>query len=84
MESRRVNLVRGFFPVNLRQKLDARLDELQEIMENDLHLMYPDKAMDLTYRISPFWTVLSEEDREYVQCAQDAIEEGWKWGDPNK
>ena len=69
--------------MNLRQKLDARLDEVQEMLENDLHLMYPDKAMDLTYRISPFWTILTEEDREYVQCAQDAIEEQWKWGDPN-
>ena len=70
--------------MNLNAKLDARLDELQEMLENDLHLMYPDKAMDLTYRISPFWPILTEEDREYVQCAQDAIEEGTKWGDPNK
>ena len=69
--------------MNLRSKLDARLDELQEMMESNMHLEYPDKAMDLTYRISPFWTILTEEDREYVQCAQDAIDEGWKWGDPN-
>ena len=69
--------------MNLRQKLDARLDELQEMLENDLHLMYPDKAMDLTYRISPFWSILTEEDREYTQCAQDAIENNTPWGDPN-
>ena len=68
--------------MNLRQKLDARLDELQEMMESNMHLEYPDKAMDLTYRISPFWSILTEEDREYTQCAQDAIEEGIKWGDP--
>lgn len=69
--------------MNLRQKIDARLDELQEMMENDLHLIYPDKVMDLTQRISPFWSVLSEEDREYVQCAQYAIEEQREWGSPN-
>jgi len=68
--------------MNLRQKLDARLDELQEMMESNMHLEYPDKAMALTYRISPFWSILSEEDREYVQCAQDAIDEQWKWGKP--
>ena len=69
--------------MNLRKKLDARLDELQEILESNMHLEYPDKAMDLTYRISPFWSILTEEDREYTQCAQDAIENSTPWGDPN-
>ena len=69
--------------MNLRQKLDSRLDELQEMMESNKHLTSPDKALDLTYRISPFWSVLSEEDREYTQCARDAIKERTPWGHPN-
>lgn len=68
--------------MDLRQKINHRLDMLQEMMENNEHLDNPTKAYDLTLRISPFWSILSEEDREYVQCAQDAIEEGWEWGKP--
>lgn len=67
--------------MDIRQKVTARIDELQRIMEANDHLTEPQKAADLTQRISPFWSILSEEDREYVQCAQDAISEGWEWGE---
>ena len=67
--------------MDIRQKVTARIDELQRVMESNEHLTDPDKAIDLTHRISPFWAILTEEDREYVQCAQDAISEGWEWGE---
>ena len=66
--------------MDIRQKVTARIDQLQAIMEANEHLSDPEKAIALTQRISPFWSILSEEDREYVQCAQDAISEGWEWG----
>ena len=68
--------------MDLREKINHRLDTLQSMMENNEHLEHPRKAYDLTLRISPFWAILSEEDREYVQCAQDAIEDGLEWGKP--
>lgn len=68
--------------MDLREKINHRLDLLQAMLENNEHLEHPRKAYDLTLRISPFWPILSEEDREYVQCAQDAIEDGLEWGKP--
>ena len=68
--------------MNLREKINHRLDCLQEMMESNVHLEQPEKVYDLTLRISPFWSILSEEDREYVQCAQHAIEDGLNWGKP--
>lgn len=68
--------------MDLRQKIDHRLDMLQEMLENNEHLDNPTKAYDLTLRISPFWSILSEEDRDYVQCAQHAIEDLTPWGKP--
>lgn len=65
--------------MDIREKINFRLDELQTIMENNNHLTNPQEAIDLTHRISPFWAILSEEDREYVQCAQDAIEHQSEW-----
>ena len=65
--------------MDIRQKVTARIDELQRIMEANEHLSDPDKATGLTHRISPFWAILSEEDREYVQCAQHAIEDKLEW-----
>ena len=65
--------------MSLREKINNRMDELQEMMESNVHLKNPQKVVDVINRISPFWTVLHEEDRDYVQCAQHAIEDGIEW-----
>jgi hypothetical protein len=65
--------------LSLRDRINFRLDTLQSWMENDFHLENPSQVYALTLSISKFWSVLSEEDREYVQCAQDAIELGISW-----
>jgi len=59
---------------NLKDKINQRMDILQDWMEQDYHLKRPEVVYDHTLSISKFWSVLSEEDKEYIQCAQDAIE----------
>ena len=63
----------------LRQKIKSRLDYIQELMESNYHLEHADEVYDLTLEVSKFWNILSEEDREYIQVAQDAIENGISW-----
>lgn len=63
----------------LREKINYRMDALQNWMESNYHLEHPNQVMDLTIEVSKFWSVLSEEDRDYIQCAQAAIQEKWKW-----
>lgn len=65
--------------MKLRDKINNRLDELQELLESNKHLDDLESAYEKTLEISKFWSVLSEEDRDYVQCAQHAIEEGLEW-----
>lgn len=64
---------------SLREKIDQRIDLLQQMMEANHHIKNPTRVYDLTLEISKFWSVLSEEDRDYVQCAQHAIEEEMEW-----
>ena len=59
---------------NLKNKINERMDILQDWMEQDYHMKRPEVVYDHTLTISKFWSLLSEEDREYIQCAQDAIE----------
>lgn len=66
-------------PDPLRKKIENRLDKLQAIMESNQHLENPAEAYNLTLRVSCFWSILSEEDREYIQCAQHAIEDKLEW-----
>ena len=64
---------------DLKDKINKRMDELQTMMESNLHLEDPIKVMEHTYTVSKFWQILSEEDRDYIHGARYAIEEKMKW-----
>ena len=50
------------------------MDILQEWMEQDYHLARPEVVYEHTLTVSKFWSVLSEEDRDYIQAVQSAID----------
>lgn len=65
--------------MTVKEKIEQRLDELQTILENEQHLQDPEKTNDLIDSISKFWSVLKEEDKEYIQSARYAIEHRLEW-----
>jgi hypothetical protein len=69
--------------MNLRTKLKLRMDELQRCMENNDHLTQRDYVEEVIDKVNYAFHVLSEEDREYIQMAQVAVEEQLEWGSPD-
>ena len=65
--------------MKLREKLNARMDEIQRIMEANEHLAEPEKVTDLLDKVTFAWEVLSEEDRDYIHGVQVALEEKLEW-----
>ena len=65
--------------MNLREKLTARMDEIQRIMEANEHLADPDKVHYLLDKVTFAWEIFSEEDRDYIQGVQHALEENMEW-----
>ena len=61
--------------VNIKE----RMDQLQKWMESNHHIDNPDQVYELTMNVSKFWSALTEEDRDYVQAAQHAIEDKIVW-----
>ena len=53
--------------------------ELKNWMESNHHLKNKEEVYELTLNISKFWSVLSEEDREYIQAARYAIDKVIEW-----
>ena len=62
-----------------RAKIDARLDLLEQSLKEQRHLSDPAFVLELIDSRSIFWSVLDEEDREYVQFAHHALEEQFEW-----
>ncbi len=65
--------------MTLTVKIKQRMDQLQSWMESNYHIDNPDKVYELSTNVSKFWSVLSEEDRDYIQAAQEAIEDKITW-----
>ena len=55
------------------------MDQLQNWMESNYHINNSKEVYELTKNISKFWSILSEEDKDYVQAAQDAIQNKIDW-----
>ena len=60
-------------------KIKERMDKLQSWMESNYHLENPNQVTELISSISKFWSVLQEEDTDYINGAKYAIEEQLKW-----
>ena len=63
----------------MREKIKERMDVLQKMMESNIHLDDAQRVTRQIQTISKFWSVLSEEDRDYIQGCQYAIEEKYEW-----
>ena len=63
----------------LRDKIKYRMDQVQEMMESNIHLVDPNKVEEAIDSVSKFWSVLSEEDRDYIHGVRFAIESKMEW-----
>ena len=65
--------------MTVKDKINERMDKLQAWMEGNHHLENQDDVLDIIESVSKFWSVLSEEDRDYIHGARYAIEEKMEW-----
>ncbi len=65
--------------MTLSIKIKKRMDQLQNWMETNYHINNSKEVYELTKNISKFWSILSEEDKDYIQAAQDAIQNKIEW-----
>lgn len=63
----------------LREKIEQRLIALTHWMDSGYHLKNPEEVDALIDSISKFWSVLNEDDKEYIQAARYAIENQQDW-----
>lgn len=61
--------------MGVRDKIKERMDEIQKMMETDSREGIQEKIDSVT----KFWSVLSEEDRDYLNAVRYAVEENKPW-----
>lgn len=64
---------------DLRNKINKRLDNLEMLMGNQKHLSNPDTVTECIESITKFWSMLKDEDKDYIECAKFALETKSEW-----
>jgi len=65
--------------LNLREKIQSRLDELESLMQTQTHLENPELVTETLESVAKFWSTLDENDREFLSAARFAIAEQRQW-----
>lgn len=63
----------------VHQTINHRMNILQHWMESNYHLSKPDVVLEHIDTITKFWSVMNDEDKDYIHGAQYAIEQKMKW-----
>ena len=65
--------------IEIKLKIKERMDKIQTDMGSGYHLENPEVVSANIMQVSKFWSVLSEEDKEYIQAAKIAIKDRLEW-----
>lgn len=65
--------------MKLKEKINHRMNELQEMMETNQHLVDPALVQDKINSIEKFWPALEDEDRDYIHVAKNALDNKSEW-----
>ena len=64
---------------NLREKIELRMQILETMMKKQMHIQDPQTVDLFLDRLTYCWGVLNEEDRDFIQGCQIALEEKIEW-----
>lgn len=64
---------------NVYDKINDRMNAIQHWMESNYHLKNPEVVIEVIDSVTKFWSIMSDEDKDYIQCAQIIIEEQREW-----
>ena len=65
--------------MTIRERIQVRLNELAKLLETQSHIHAPELVTEKLESVSKFWSILSEEEREYVSSVRFALKEQTEW-----
>ena len=63
----------------IRQRIEDRLNLIEQMLISQMHLSDPSEVLDALASVSKFYSVLTEEQREFIQAARLAVDEQKEW-----
>ena len=64
---------------NYKKEITKQFDELEAMMNAQKHLTHPEEVHSKLNQINYKWQFITDEDRDFYQGCQFAIEHGMEW-----
>ncbi len=65
--------------MNVRERIQSRLDEISKLLETQSHIHAPELVTEKIESVAKFWTILSEEEREFIAALRIAKNDQIQW-----
>lgn len=65
--------------MSIAEKVERKMQALEHLMNTQMHLELPSAVAESIESLSTYWEHMSDEDKDYVDCASDALKEKRKW-----
>lgn len=63
----------------IRHKVVQRLDEIEQMVKQQIHLTNPEKVVDLLSEVNKFFTVLTEDEKDFIGAVSFATRTKTRW-----
>lgn len=63
----------------IRHKVVQRLDEIERLVKQQVHLTNPEKVVDLLSEVDKFFTVLTEDEKDFIGAVSFATRTKTRW-----
>ncbi len=64
---------------NLSEKIERKMNALEHLMNTQMHLELPSAVAESIENLSMYTAHMSDEDKDYLDCAADALKNKRKW-----
>jgi hypothetical protein len=63
----------------IRYKVVQRLDEIERLVKQQIHLTNPERVVDLLSEVDKFFTVLTEDEKDFIGAVSFATRTKTRW-----
>ena len=65
--------------MNIAEKVERKMAALEHLMKTQMHIKLPSSVAESIESLSMYWGHLSDEDKDFVDCASDALKNKREW-----
>lgn len=65
--------------MTIAEKIERKMAALEHLMTTQMHITLPDSVAEAFDGLSMYWGHMDDADKDYVQCAKEALKEKLEW-----